>query len=236
MSIKIKKKTIIISCIVILAIILTIVGIIMVPFINASIEKTKLSKINAKEFESKIIEELKNTSLNINSSTGKTYFGTLNDYDNEASKTIKAWISLAKLKEDNYKSNYEDLERFIYAYILENNSDNYIIVPLFKIESDNNGNFKKIIYTFDSEMPLTNKTGNAFKKVLKEQYNIKCDSEYSNKYFNNYEGGLKAKSYYSDLDFMINMSQIVSREPKINKSIEQRSKELNTYYFGIDVQ
>lgn len=245
MSIKIKKKTIKILIALIVAIAIILVGVLLAPVINTNIKikntEIKLGQINAKEFENKIIEEIKNTPLNINNDTIKTSFGTLDTIDNIASTGMETYIDLLTMQgEEYYKTEYEDLKNFIYAYILEyksNKVENYIVVPLFKIDSDNNGNIKKIIYATDAaKTPITSFTADTFMKVLKNEYNIEranSSSKYNNK-FNKYNG-LKAHCYYNNVEFMVNITNSITPKYKVNIDSAERNKDVKTQYFGIDV-
>ena len=181
MSIKINKKNIKILIAVIVAILIILIGVFVAPIINTNLKikntESKLNQIKAKDFENELIEEFKKSPLNINNDTIKTTFGKLDDIDNNASLEMKASIGFTKMNgEEYYKSKYEDLENFVYAYILEyksNKIDNYIVVPLFKIESDSNGNFQSIEYMDASELyfiePIIKQT---IKEVLEKDYNI----------------------------------------------------------------
>lgn len=247
MSIKVKKKTIKILIAVIIAIAIIVVGVLIIPIVNTNIKiksaESKLSKIKAKDFENELIEEFKKSPLNINNDTIKTSFGTLDSIDNNASLEMKASIGFSKMNgEKYYRSKYEDLENFVYAYILEYNSnkiENYIVMPLFKIESDSNGNFKEITYISVTPLVhnLTSFNYDILQKVLKNKYNIEMNVSGNLKYNDKFnQSGLKAQYRFSDVDFVINISNTLNQNRITRvKMIEDSNHEIETSYFGSNI-
>ena len=132
MSIKIKKKTLKIVGIVI-GIIIIIIGLfflIQTISTNMKISETeeKLSQINAEELNSKLIEELEKTDLNVDLTLDTMFVDTI------------------------FSEGEDELEGFTVMSIIafkNNNVIGGIEIPCFKIESDSNGNFKNIEYVSD---------------------------------------------------------------------------------------
>ena len=144
--------------------------------------------------------------------------------------------------EEYYKSKYEDLENFVYAYILEyksNEIENYIVVPLFKIESDSNGNFKKITYISITSLVhnLTSFNYDVLQNVLKNKYNIEMSISGSIKYNDRFNhSGLKAQYRFSNVDFVVNISDTLNQN-RITRSqaIEDSKHEVETSCFGANI-
>lgn len=154
MSIKIKKKKLKILGIIILVIGVIIATVFLTRFIltNIKINNTEkeLSQINAEELQTKIIEKLKETPMNINLSYGNQMIIT------------------------EFVDNYEETNGYVTALILYTKGGNIynsegVSIPCFKIESDSNGNFKNIKYIYASFDSIVNE---AVERVFKDEYNI----------------------------------------------------------------
>mgnify|MGYP001861100364 CR=1 FL=1 len=154
MSIKIKKKKLKILGIIILVIGVIIATVFLTRFIltNIKINNTEkeLSQINAEELQTKIIEKLKETPMNINLSYGNQMIIT------------------------EFVDNYEETNGYVTALILYTKGGNIynsegVAIPCFKIESDSNGNFKNIKYIYASFDSIVNE---AVERVFKDEYNI----------------------------------------------------------------
>lgn len=174
-----KKKTI--KTIVIVAIIAILVagGIFIGKIIKENSEikeaQNKISLIKAEELQNEIINALGKTKLNLN--TGK--------YTTICKDTFN-------IEETGYKNKelMENLNGFVVAGIMKN--DNYsqgiVIIPLFKIESDNKGYVKNIayIYTTANNYEISEIIKNTIESVLKEKYDINTmirgNSKYNIKY------------------------------------------------------
>ena len=124
--------------------------------------KETISQIDAKELENKLIETLKKTKL---------YVGAVNESDNEL-----IWTE------------FKNVNGLIIAKIQTTNEE-YVNIPCFKIESDNNGKFKSI--TFDNTE--TNGIFNIIKEVinseLKNEYNVDTFIENNSLYNNHFRKG-----------------------------------------------
>ena len=239
-----EKKKIIKILIALIIVVIIVIGIFVAPIINTNIKiknvESKLSQIKAKDFENELIEEFKKSPLNINNDTIKTTFGTLDSIDNNVSLEMKASIGFSKMNGE--ESKYEDLENFVYAYILEyksNEIENYIVVPLFKIESDSNGNFKKITYISITSLVhnLTSFNYDVLQNVLKNKYNIEMSISGSIKYNDRFNhSGLKAQYRFSNVDFVVNISDTLNQN-RITRSqaIEDSKHEVETSCFGANI-
>ena len=100
----------------------------------------KISQINADELETKLIEELEKTDLNIDNSVYDITFAVC-DSDNNNNKDILYLNLLYELSQDT-----NPYDGYILACITEKGKDipEHIYIPYFKIDSDNNGKVKNI--------------------------------------------------------------------------------------------
>lgn len=230
MSIEIKRKTInntVKFAIVILVIlVLGIIGIFGTKAVIRNLKineiKNKMSVIDSKELQKKIEEELKNTKLYIEKDVDNLYVGSMINEGVEAEGYT--CISILAMKAGG-------------------NMVGAVEVPCFKIESDNNGNFKSIEYT-DT---LFNGYGSAIitdaiMKVFKDNYEIdfkeiKKDKKIRNKFFKEelYEYTNKGEIYIYDNNFLIGVLNIVA---DINLEYGDSIKGLEEYKtktFGLDI-
>lgn len=240
MSIKIKKKTFKIIIIAILIIAIAVFGVIVSRVIinENQIKQTdeKLSKIDVKELEQSLIEELKNTSLNVNTSSFKTFFGTEEDFFNESNENKALGFSVSlHYKEGNPFKDY------VSAYIMpNNNSGRGMVIPCFKIVCDNNNNFKYILYQSDSKY-----IREAVIKVLETKYNIDTYNVENDKYNEKFivNGN---KKYQETMEIYINLynDDVISIareiEPKLKNANENQilrnisdNKKVSMSFFGI---
>lgn len=227
-----KVLKIIIAIIVVVA--LVVGGIFAFQFIstNMKIKETeeKLSQINAEELETKLIKELEKSKLNVNTSNVST--------------KICSWEEISKSKENEmfvigaeifYGANKQDnpYEKSISAYITSNSKET-VAIPLFRIESDSNGNFKKIIYT---EMALKEyyTVTDTIKKVLKDEYGIDMlivGNEKYNTRFNKIFNSDKGTIYATEKD----LTKILNEMQGSNFSSFPKSyNEYSTTEFGLEI-
>lgn len=241
MSIKIKKKTFKIIIIAILIIAIAVFGFIVSRVIinENQIKQTeeKLSKIDVKELEQSLIEELKNTSLNVNTSSYKTFFGTEEDFFNESNENTALGFAVSLHYKD--RNPFKD---YVSAYIMPNdNSGGGMVIPCFKIVCDNNNNFKYILYQSDTNFDMTN----VVKKIFKTKYDIVMYNFKNDKYFEKFivEGN---KKYKETLEIYINLydDDIISIareiEPKLKNTKDNQlinyisnDKKVSMSFFGI---
>lgn len=242
MKISMKKRTVkIIISLILIIVILALGAIIARVVINENqIKQTeeKLSKINSKELETFLIEELKSTSLNVNTSSIKTIFGTGERFASEFNGVSALDFALSlHYKEEN------PFEDYISAYIVTNNGENGIVIPCFKIISDNNGNFKYILYLTNSKFNVSD----VVNKVFKTKYNINILLTGNNKYYDRFiaEGNKKYQEKMqiylgiTEEENAINIAKEI--EPKLNNASDEqalnwflRDKEVTLAFFGID--
>lgn len=157
----IKKNVIKIIIGIIVAIAVIVGGIFAFQFIstNSTIKDTeeKLSQIDAKELENKLIEELKNTKL---------YVGAVSESDNEL-----VWTE------------FKNVDGVVMAKIQSTNEE-YVNIPCFKIESDSNGKFKSITFDDTENNGIFDICRQVIKNEFKNKYNIdtfiKNNSLYNN--------------------------------------------------------
>lgn len=226
-----KAFKIIIAVIVVVAIIIG--GIFAYKFIstNMKIKETeeKLSQINAEELEEKLIKELENNKLNVNTSNIST--------------KICSWEEITESKENDipvmaielfYATNKRDnpYEKSISAYITSNSKE-IVAIPLFKIESDNSGRFKKIIYT-EKALKEYNMT-DTIKKVLKNEYDIDMFIEGNEKYntrFNKIFNNKTSTIFATEKDLTKILNEIQGSN---NSSFPKSYKEYSITEFGLEI-
>lgn len=146
----IKRSTIkIIIAVIVLAIIIAVLVGVVIPILRVNQVKNKLSKINAQELQTKIIEQLEKSPINIDTETIETEFRKLDSTKTELDNIMK----LGYLAVESYNTNVvgvkkevdKPYEYFISAYIVDKNNDSIgAAFPCFNIESDSNGNVKSI--------------------------------------------------------------------------------------------
>lgn len=227
-----KALKIIIAVIVVVA--LVVGGIFAYKFISTgmAIKNTeeKLSQINAKELETKLIKELEKSKLNVNTSNVST--------------KICTWEEISKSKENEmfvmgaeifYGANKQDnpYEKSISAYITSNSKET-VAIPLFRIESDSNGNFKKIIYT---EMALKEyyTVTDTIKKVLKDDYDINMFIEGNEKYntrFNKIFNSKTSTIFATEKDLTKILNEIHNSN---NSSYPKSYEEYSITEFGLEI-
>lgn len=230
MKVAMNKKVfkIIVAMIIIIAI--AAVGIFASQIISTNIKiketKEKLSQIDAKELETKIIEELKNSKLYLEIDEGNTFVGTM----------------------FNEGVNFKDYITLSYLYIKNGNPVGAIEIPCFKITSDNNGNFRNIEYTYYYfESPNT--IEQTIKKVFKNEYDIDFSKDWSwnqfngnfngkyNRTFNNFKNTNKGAIYIDDQNFFIGILEKITGITtfKYGDKVDSELKEYGTAKFGINL-
>lgn len=176
LSVKIKRNTIKIITIIIAILLIIVVSAVIIGAIIPNIKRNqirnKLSQINVEELETKMIEELEETPLNINTSEFNTTIGTLNKVE-ESNKGKNNLFGGVKA---NYElsGNLNTFKSYISAYIIGQNNE-LIIIPCFKIESDSNGNFKSIKCKTSQ---ISHEVPDIFIKVLEKDFGIKLEGKY----------------------------------------------------------
>lgn len=160
--------------------------------IKISKTRNALEQLYAKELETKIIDKLKTTKINVNTSTIKTTFEKYQYVDDD----------IFKLCTYNNKSSniYKD---FICMFITENNKG--IAIPLFKIESYSNGKFKTIEFLDGSEWFWKPIVGDTIQQIIKSECNIENSYFYCNEFYGASRKpkvlGKEMQLMYKDRDF-----------------------------------
>lgn len=117
---KVNKKTFKLVIGIILAIVLVVVGIVVANVVSTNMKisntQNKLSQINAEDLETKLIEELNKTKFNIGAVSG-----------------IKS-------------VNIKEIDGYVSVFVNGEGNFDFVSIPVFKIDSDNSGNFKGIEY------------------------------------------------------------------------------------------
>lgn len=170
MSVEKSKKNIKTIVVIILIIAIIIGGVIATNLImnNAKIKQTKekISQINAQELQEKLINELKNTSLNVDTSSIQTQFGTKTITDS-MDTALRFYYGLVM-------KNYSNVDGYVFAFVSSKDRNIGVAIPCFKIESDSNGNFQNIVFPSNtgSLIPIRKIMWETIQKVLEEEYNI----------------------------------------------------------------
>ncbi len=223
MKVKMNKKVFIaiVAIIIIIAVVAILVGVVM-PMIKSNQIKGKLGKINAEELQAKLIQEFEKTPLNINTYETKT--------------TISDDIKVG--------SNYGFVKVFVMTS--EINLADVITIPLFKIESDSNGNFKSIEYVssygdfnLDIERIIFNLLENEY-GIKDINYNTRRDMTIYNKNSVSIDSSSDRillwyvkqvrPNRYNDID--INSESDIYISSIVKNQIEQ---EVKTTIFGLDI-
>lgn len=219
MSIKIKKRTLKILGIVILVVAVIIVAVFLTHFILTSIKinqtEKKLSQINAEELQTKIIEKLKETPMNINLSYGNQMIMT------------------------EFVDNYEDTNGYVTALILYTKGTNIyngegVAIPCFKIESDSNGNFKDIKYIYASFDSIVNE---AVERVFKDEYNIDVvitNNARYNSHFRSFSFDNSLKIIRTNEDFLESVVKKITDEDDYDDTSDKTIDNIMT--FGLDIK
>lgn len=220
MKVKVNKKIFIgiISVIVIVAIVAIMFGLV-VPNIKFNQTKIRLSQINAEELQDKIIKELEKTPLNIETYTTDT---TVDD-------------------EVKVGNNPDFVKVFVMTSEIE--LADVITIPVFKITSNEDGNFKSIEYVsnfMDFEVDVEDIIFN----ILKTDYNI--DINYSNRQKlmehnkNTVEIGYSSDKAFVWYTYQVNHNERYSdldseSDIMISAFANEIEKEFKTQYFGLDL-
>lgn len=133
----------------------------------------KNSTMSASELETKLIEELEKTALNINNSSYNTVFEVCDDIESDVNKeTDYLMIYYELLKSDNPNAT-NPYEGYILACITQNNTlPERVYIPCFKVESDDNGKVKNITYPYGGYFGYSGSPWGHLESFLKELYKV----------------------------------------------------------------
>lgn len=228
MKVKVNKKVfkMIVVVVIIIAIIAMAIFVGQLITTNIKIKETKekLSQIDTKELENKLIEELKDTKLYVEIDSENMFVVTM---FNEG-VTFKDYITLS------------------YLCIKNGNPIGAVEIPCFRIISDSNGNFKNIEYTeyyFDNDNTIEETIRNVFKNEYGieflmswgwNEFNGNFNRKY-NKTFNNDKSTNKGTIYIHDNNFFIVILEEVTGIDvfKYGDTVDKELKEYRTTTFGI---
>lgn len=232
-----KTKSKVFFILTILAIIIVLViGIVIVnimkPKILVSQTEKKISQIDASQLQEKIIEELKNTALNINKSQIKTDFQVCDINRKDYFCENIAFDSIFYAPSENYFDN------FVFATITKDKQENFLYIPCFKITSDSNGKVKNIEYLCSDHYDIYIIIEKSINKVLKDVYNLNTPIENVS-----YKYGYNQSNTYVDWlkidkkDYRYEIISIITQKDKNSiKEIEQKdnSSIINISSWNID--
>lgn len=181
---KIRKGLyIIIKIIFIIAVLLPIIMLAKAEIsVNIKIRNTKkiLSSIDANEFQKKIIERLEDSPINIDNGSTKTTFEVFQNIDDDIMDMC------------TYASKYDVAQDYVCACIVDNKKETGMLIPLFKIDSDNNGKFKKIEYFSTDYWFSSDFAEEAINSVLESEYGLKRGMAY-------YGGHKHSRAFYGPM-------------------------------------
>lgn len=168
-----KAIKIIVSIILVIAVIVCgiIIKNIMEPKILISQTEKKVSQIDAEELQNKLISELENSSLNVNTSLISTTFD-IYDKNDKNSNWIVAMSILEGFNGYRYGRSEDIFDGFVFVKIEEKSKNNAFYYPCFKITSNDIGKIKNIEYVCNDAYNISDIIENTINNVLKEQYNI----------------------------------------------------------------
>lgn len=178
--------------------------------VSMSISNTKkiLSNIKAEEMQEEIIERLKNSQININTSSLETQFEVFQEVDKDILKKCTHSTSDYKAKD------------FVFAFITDKEEEKGVAIPLFKIVSDSDGKFKNIEYVSGDEWFNGYMVVDAINDVLKTEYGLeKGMGYYGMRYEEEYYGPMHEPSIigddyslkYTDSDFAKELIQKMNK-------------------------
>ena len=213
-----KIKFRIIEIIFVIALLLPIVMIVKAEIkVDMSIANTKkiLNNIDADEFQEKIIERLKKSSLNLNTSDIKTYFELFSEIDYDI------------LEMCTYSSKDETLKNFMFAFIVNEDDEKGIAIPLFKINRYTDETFATIeYYDYDYNSIINN----AINDVLEKEYGLErgMDRYYGMRYEKNFRGSYHKPQKYGPYASIKYKDKDVANE--ILKEIEDTDYIFDSWY------
>lgn len=224
-----KIKYRILTIIFLIALILPIVMIIATEIkVSLAISNTKniLSNIDASKVQQEIINELKNSNFNVNSSDVQTKFETLKKVDSDT------WNTCSSSQKSYYDSD------FVYAFIVNTKEKTGLAIPLFKIESTSNGKFKNITYLNEYTWFNSYTIANSINKVL-DKHGIKGGmyAYHGRRYSSTYtKYSVYCKSsylQYKDSDFAIEVLQKIDNNTDnyYYKTTISKSSNFNAWGF-----
>lgn len=194
---------------IILAIVLVVVGIVVANVVstNMKINDTynKLSQINAEDLENKLIQELNKTKFNV---------GAVNGIKSIDIKEIDGYVCISVKGERDF---------------------DFVSIPVFKIDSDNSGNFKGIeyipVFYFGEYIDIESIIFN----ILENEYNVQRLSYSDKEKFSIHNKSTIDIKFTYDETLLNYVNAINTRKDYQNLAeLERDTKGYNkTSYFGI---
>lgn len=253
MAVNNKKKTIIIVvvAVIVIAIVVAVLLGIVIPTIKTNQTKERLSQIDAKELQTKIINKLENSPLNINTETTKTEFRILDGNKTSLEAIIEACYDVEDIYNEQTigKTLDKPYQYFISAFITNTENDSIgVAIPCFSIQSDSNGNLKSIecmesIY----ECAFIEKIIKyEIKNVLETEYDIDTsvisDLRYENdKDISFTKNTEKINLKYNNEEFLINTFETISNNMSNEygtyrfKTLTKEKDSIGEYTYNIDL-
>ena len=231
---KTKSKVFFILAIITIVIIGIVIANIMKPKILVNQTEKKISQIDASQLQEKIIEELRNTALNINKSSIKTDFQVCDINKKDYFCENIAFDSIFYAPSKNYFDN------FVFATIIKDKQENFLYIPCFRITSDSNGKVRNIEYLCSDQYDIYTIIENSINKVLKDGYNINTpiwkvsDIKYGYNQSNRYT--LMDWLQIDKKDYRYEIISLITQKDKNSiKEIEQKSNASRISIFGWNI-
>lgn len=169
-----KKKIIKIVIAILISIVVIIGSFFLIKFISINAqnrkEENKIAQINSKELQEKIIKEIeKNEKINIKTGAFKTTIGT--------SKMINSEMLDFMVGVFEADNNLSETDEMVYAFYEGNEEvveeeNSCIYIPLFRIEANEDGSLKRIIFNAKFDYGYGVEVRNIINNVLKAEYDI----------------------------------------------------------------
>lgn len=169
----------------------------------------KISQIEASELETKLMEKLKNSKLNVEDNSFDVVFEVC-DKDivdnNKNSNFLTIYYDLLK---NQYSNSTNPYEGYILACVTQKNSKvpERVFIPCFKVESDSKGKVQNIKYVGSDYFGIGRDLSNIINDILREQYGVKSYSIDSVRYFRdkyqNFPFGERHYNYSKDMKIYV---------------------------------
>lgn len=170
-----KGKTIKIIVAIIIAIVVIIGALFLIKAVSQNIkvkqEENKIAQINSEDLQKKIIKEMdKNEKINIETEKIKTTIGTKKMINSDMLDFLVIPFECDNELNDN------ETDKVVYAFYegskTVDNGSSYISLPLFMIDSNDDGSLKRILFLPSFNGGLGVEVTKAIENVLKSEYDI----------------------------------------------------------------
>lgn len=138
-------------------------------------EESKIAQINSQELQEKIIKEIeKNEKINIRAEEFKTTIGT--------SKMVNSDMLDFNVSIFEADNNINETDEMVYAFYERDkavdNGYSCICLPLFMIDSNDDGSLKRMIFLPSFNGGIGNEVKSTIENVLKSEYDVNMRQHY----------------------------------------------------------